>query len=274
MKDNIFIPQYNILQVAPNISWRACIVLNYISGWQLYSNKKVKKQIFDNEEYLWINYKALAEDLPLLRTKNKVLIGKIIDELVGYKLLKKMKTEDNTVYVRLTDLAVSLYNLPIQGVEETYTGLYKKPIQHNTTTNNTPIINPTNIVGELQNPNDGSQENKKENKPFSLDDYIKSLIESPRRDLHIIGIYWQRKRPIVDNQKAAGKELKMLLKAGNELVDFSDDRIYETMNYLEDYADFKWNLYTVRKYITEDLDNLIYKAKLKNGRNDPFRRKF
>jgi len=132
----------------------------------------------------------------------------------------------------------------------------------------------TNIVGEPQNPNDGVKEINKEEKPFSLDEYINSLINNSRRDLHIIGIYWQRKRPIVDNKKAAEKELKMLLKAGNELVDFSDDRIYETMNYLEDYADFKWNLYTVRKYITEDLDNLIYKAKLKEGRDEPLRRKF
>ena len=130
----------------------------------------------------------------------------------------------------------------------------------------------TNIVGDPKNPNDGTQEIKKEEKPFNLNDYIKDLIYNPRRDLHIIGIYWQRKRPIVDNKKAAEKELKMLLRAGKELEDFSDDRIYETMNYLEDYADFKWNLYTVRKYITEDLDNLIYKEKLKNGR-DPFRRR-
>ena len=131
-----------------------------------------------------------------------------------------------------------------------------------------------NIVEDPQDPNDGTQEIKKEEKPFNLNDYIKSLIDNPRRDLHIIGIYWQRKRPIVDNKKAAEKELKMFLKAGKELEDFSDDRIYETMNYLEDFADFKWNLYTVRKYITEDLDNLIYKSILKEGRNDPFRRKF
>jgi len=139
--------------------------------------------------------------------------------------------------------------------------------------NNTHINN-TNIVGDTSN--SGSKENNtnKEEKPFSLEEYIKSLIDSPRRDLHIIGIYWQRKRPIVDNKKAAEKELKMLLKAGKELEDFSDERIFETMNYLEDYADFKWNLYTVRKYITEDLDDLIYKAKLKEGRADPFRRKF
>jgi hypothetical protein len=255
MKNNIFIPQYAFETFTPKISWRACIVLNYLSGWQLFSKVKTKKLIFENEEYLWINYATLIKDLPILRTKNKVLIGKIIDELVKYKLLKKKRTEDNTVYVRLTDFAVSLYNLPIQAIEATYTGLYRQPIQHNTITNNT-ITN--NIVGDT--PNTGKIEKPLEETPFNSEAYIESLKKNPQRHIQIIGLYWAFKHYKFENKKQAEKSLKREMPPASNLAPYSNAKISEVMDYLDEYADYKWTLETVFKHINDDIDDLIAKA--------------
>jgi len=256
MKNSLYIPQYAFEAFCPKITWRACIVLNYLSGWQLFSKAKSKKLIFENEEYLWINYRALMEDLPMLRTKNKVLIGKIIEELVKYKLLKKKKVEDNTVYVRLTDLAVSLYNLPIQAIEATYTGLYRQPIQHNTITNNTIT---TNIVGKESNDKDIEE-------PFNTETYIKELKQSKQRHIQVIGLYWEYKHYNFENYKQCEKALKRELKPATDLAPFSDDKIHDVMDWIELNESFKWTLESVFKYINEDLDELADKYKFSKNK--------
>jgi len=217
MKDSIFIPQSKLMAIAPKISWRACFVLNYILGWQLFSNNKVKKLIWEGEEYLWIHYPTLSKDLPLIRTKNKVLIAKIIDELVSYHLIKKYKAPDNTVYVRVLDLGVALYNLPIRELKR----LDRLPRQHNTSTIQFPFNTSVkegnreqSSEGQelkrkyaLQVPSEKSQEEKVSKKiildptPEELDRRLKDFLKSPERKLRILSVYY-----IVSRQKILNKQ--------------------------------------------------------------------
>lgn len=127
MKYVIYIPQEKLMIICPKISWRGAFILDYIATWQLYSPQKCKKAMFNDEEYIWLNYSSVLENIPLMQTKNKDIITRTVDELKKLKLIKKIKTDDNTVYVRLTDLAVSLY------AKDTYPDFEDRPV-HKTRT--------------------------------------------------------------------------------------------------------------------------------------------
>jgi hypothetical protein len=129
--------------------------LDYLSRWQLFSKGKSKKIIIDNEEYIWVNYLSILKNLPMLNIKSKSRLSEIIRSLKKNKLIKLFQSKDNTLYYRLTDLAVSLY------IEDTCsekrTALFGKtnsPVrkneQHNTTINNTTINNINSIIAEFE----------------------------------------------------------------------------------------------------------------------------
>jgi len=140
---NIFIPQERIQKIAPKLSLDAAVILDYISRWQLWSKAKSKTMIFEGEEFKWLHYPTLKEGLPILRIRSTARISRRIDELKKYGLLKKQKLGDNTVLVRLTDLAASLFsNEPLvtksdQPGDTVSPDLVIPCDQHNTNINNT-----------------------------------------------------------------------------------------------------------------------------------------
>jgi len=146
MKYNIFIPQEKILKIAPKIKWSECFILDYLSQWQLVSNQKVKKIIVDGEEFIWVNYNQVLNDLPLLRFRSKGTITKHIQSLKKQGLLRLFRSPDRTIYYRLSDLAVSLYIYPLNegGVSVREQGVSVRE-QHNTTTSNTTTITTGNV---------------------------------------------------------------------------------------------------------------------------------
>lgn len=98
--------------------------------------------------------------------------------------------------------------------------------------------------------------------PFDFKTYLQEkLINVSRRDLHIIGLYWSFKNFRYNTLKAVETALKRDLRASQKLVEYTDDKINDTIDYLENYEDFKWTLETIFKYIDEDLDELIAKKK-------------
>jgi len=106
---NIFIPQEKIRKAAANIGIDSAVILDFISRFQLWSREKSKSATFEGEEYIWLHFPSIIKALPLLKIRSKARISRKIEELVKAGLLKKRKTTDNILYVRLTDLGASLY---------------------------------------------------------------------------------------------------------------------------------------------------------------------
>lgn len=85
---------------------------------------------------------------------------------------------------------------------------------------------------------------------FNFINYINDLISSKRKDLQIIGLYWQKKEfnlPL----NAIQPNIKRELKPAKALIGYSNEQISKVMDYLNEFADFKWTLETVFKYINE-----------------------
>jgi hypothetical protein len=120
----------------------------------------------------------------------------------------------------------------------------------------------TNIVGDTSNTG-SNKENTNKEEPFNSESYIQSLINSPQRHLQVIGIYWNYKHYKFENKKQAEKALKRDLRPATDLAPYSNAKIFQTMDYLDEYADYKWTLETVFKYIDEDIDELIAKEEAK-----------
>lgn len=92
--------------------------------------------------------------------------------------------------------------------------------------------------------------------PFSFKTYLTDLIGNKRRDIHIIGLYWQYKGFVFVNNAQCSAALKRELRPVKNLVGYLDDRILEVMDWLESNTDMKWTLETIHKFVDEDLDNL------------------
>ena len=101
----------------------------------------------------------------------------------------------------------------------------------------------------------------KEEKEFNFKDTLEKMINDKRRHIHIIGLYWRFKGYYFENKGQYQTALKRDCRPAKNLVPYSDERILDVMNYLEDYTDIKWTLETVIKYIDEDLYNLQAKRK-------------
>ena len=92
---------------------------------------------------------------------------------------------------------------------------------------------------------------KPEPKPFSLKEEIKKLEENPRRDLNILGLFFERKKPDLRNyeqyKKAFGQHLPYAIK----LKVFDDDQILKACSKAEkEYPDI-WTVSTLVKILTK-----------------------
>jgi hypothetical protein len=91
---------------------------------------------------------------------------------------------------------------------------------------------------------------------WTLEDYKKKLEDSDRREMNIIALYWDYKKPILNSVEQARNEVKRNIRAARDLVPYEDKRLVKTIEYLTKQANFKWTLESVLKYITErDLKN-------------------
>lgn len=91
---------------------------------------------------------------------------------------------------------------------------------------------------------------------FSYKSYLSTLIASKKKNLHIIGLYWQYKDFAFENRLQCSSALKRELRPAKSLTGYSDEDIVATMDWLCDNVSFKWVLETVHKFIDEDLDGL------------------
>lgn len=95
-------------------------------------------------------------------------------------------------------------------------------------------------------------------KKFVFSDYLQVMENDKRRHVQIIALYWKIKKIQFSSLEQVQGELKegRLTKAASALTCYEDDKIWNTMDYLQNKADFKWTLETVKKYINEDLNKL------------------
>ena len=91
---------------------------------------------------------------------------------------------------------------------------------------------------------------------FSFKDYLDGMLKDKQRHIQVIGLYWQFKCYKLENKEQAQSALKRDLRAARELIGYSNERIRETMEWLNDKTDFGWKLETVNKYINEPLDEI------------------
>ena len=91
----------------------------------------------------------------------------------------------------------------------------------------------------------------KADEEWNFNRYLKNLLEHKRKDLSIIGIYWEYKGFGFANRKQAQSQIRRDLKAAAELTGYSLDEIKHTAKYLNKTAEFKWTLETILKYINE-----------------------
>lgn len=104
------------------------------------------------------------------------------------------------------------------------------------------------IAGGLVLPNDNQMST---NTIFSLNDEIKKLEDSNRRDMNIIALFIEKKKPIIENKEQMGVLIKRHLRAASQLKDFSDEQIIKATKEAEDKYKDMWTLETLIKLLTK-----------------------
>ena len=96
---------------------------------------------------------------------------------------------------------------------------------------------------------------------WSFPVYLKKMRFGERRDIAIIGDYWDFKEYNFETKSQAEKELRRSLRVAKDLTEYDEVRVTYVMDWLYKNADFKWTLETVLKYINDDLSKLKTKGR-------------
>ena len=85
--------------------------------------------------------------------------------------------------------------------------------------------------------------------PYSLKEEIQKLEESPRRDLNIVALYLDHRKPDLQTRPQFEQSLRRHLKPAGQLKEFSDDQIVRALNYAKkEYKDI-YTLETLLKIL-------------------------
>lgn len=106
MKYNIHIYQQGIVDAGLHhqtdlTDWA---IIDYIKDF--FFSSKTRKVRKEDKDYVWLNYRSMAESLPLCPLQNRATIKKRMDRLSGLGLIELWKEPDNTLYVRLSAFCV------------------------------------------------------------------------------------------------------------------------------------------------------------------------
>ena len=115
------------------------------------------------------------------------------------------------------------------------------------------------IIGEIEQREIFSSKERasQSDATWNFQEKLNELItQTERRDLHLIGLYWQHKGFNFSNSLQFQVSLKRDLLAAKVLVGYSDDDIIATMDWLFQKTEIKFTLETVHKYIDEDLNRI------------------
>jgi len=148
MKYFIGVNQQIWLDKYPKVDIETALIFDIIKNFCAVRNNKIKKLILDNEEYTWINYQMIIDELPILKLKSKSSISLRVHLLKKFGLIKIFRAPEGSIYVRLTEKASELiFNTPVRVDEQAVRLDEQSPVrldeQHNPTTN---INQTTNIL--------------------------------------------------------------------------------------------------------------------------------
>lgn len=87
--------------------WMEWCIIDYLKDFVIY--KKSKRIIYQNEEYIWLNYRHLLKSLPCLKVISKSTISRRIQHLVALGLIKTIQTVDNSLYYTITDKMIDYF---------------------------------------------------------------------------------------------------------------------------------------------------------------------
>jgi hypothetical protein len=154
MKYFIGVNQKIWLDKYPEADIETALIFDIIKNFCALRNKKIKKLILDNEEYTWINYQMIIDELPMLRFRSKGSISSRVNLLKKIGLIKPFRAPEGSIYIRLTEKASELiFDIPVH-LDEQIVSVDTQPVhvdeqppvhvdeQHNQTTN----INQTTIL--------------------------------------------------------------------------------------------------------------------------------
>ena len=101
MKYNLMICQIGLAEadLLEKVDLVDAVILDYLHCWSVSSKRKTASQ--DGEEYFWVNFNHLLEELPILGIKEKSRISERFKKFRALGLLKSFQFKDNTLYVRL-----------------------------------------------------------------------------------------------------------------------------------------------------------------------------
>lgn len=75
------------------------VILDYLNCWSTSPKRKIGA--FEGEEYFWVNFNHLIEEIPILGIREKSRLSERFKKLRTLGLIKSFQYKDNTLYVRL-----------------------------------------------------------------------------------------------------------------------------------------------------------------------------
>lgn len=85
---------------------------------------------------------------------------------------------------------------------------------------------------------------------FTFEEYIKKLEDSPRRDLNIIALYLEKRKPNILNIKQMRTTVKRHLRPAKDLIPFTNDQIIDAIPIAKKLSE-GWTLETLIKVLTK-----------------------
>lgn len=97
---------------------------------------------------------------------------------------------------------------------------------------------------------------KVDSKKYSFQEKLIKMQKDKKRHIQIIALYWKYKNYNLVNQEQYNSSLKRDLRSATQLIGYTDAKLSDVMDYLEENTTIKWTLETIGKFINEDLDNI------------------
>jgi hypothetical protein len=86
--------------------------------------------------------------------------------------------------------------------------------------------------------------------PFSLQSAIQSLYDSPRRDLNVIALYLEERKPNIESKEQLSTVIKRHLRPAQALSPFSDDQILNAIPRAKSMTS-EWTIETLIKIVSK-----------------------
>lgn len=191
-------------------------------------------------------------------------IRKILQELEEFGLLKRKKLPKGQDgkwkgydYILSETINRSPKpSLPKQVVPQMGSTANGKDISNKDYSNKDIVINNINNIAEVNSAIDTIQDIQSDNIPDTIPDIIPDLLKDKNKHIQIIGLYALAKKIDFHSLEQQRSFIKRNLRPAKDLISYDIETIKETLIFLYKYANFKWTLETVGKYIDEDLNKL------------------